>query len=377
MPHPYFDAIAFPWHRPEAVEFHRALAQAERSFARIEFVYQQCGELPGLPSGRPADMLWKHVLDHVTPAGLLSRLCDILHGHALYAALRPRITAVMSAVDPLTASMIADDQIFLDRTRLRDRLAKLGARTSAARLLLVRGTKGSGKSWTRLMVEQVASAYGDRCIYLYEGLVITVQDVIDLLFASLGASDIPDQLGTEDAYYRKVCVRMQECARAHERTAVQDRRWWIVADNLGGGTDGPSLDPRIKRFFDHLALHLANPAFARWFRLVLLDYPDGAVPTKWLREMFNEDRTSCDDIDIAVVHEFLGRWGEARGRQLAEDSRRALAERIIASVDQPPAASAGALLPHPPAPGGRVPSRLQRINDALQAALDALAAGTP
>jgi hypothetical protein len=349
--HPFFDARRFPWDRKEAISFHREVSKVFTTFAAINLKYQQCSpDLPSLPQGgQTTEALWQAVLDCVTPARQLERLLDIVENDRLATNLKSFILSIRNAEDPLLVSFIADTHILLDRAKLRDRIGKLASPGTQNRVLLVRGEAGSGKSWTRLLIEQVADIYGDGCLYLYDGQVATVDDVIEQLFAAFGSREIPPRVESEDAYYRKVCVVLQERAPAHQR------RWWIVADDIGPGAEGPRLDPQIKRFFDHFALAIANPALGRWFRLVLLGYPEGETPTKWRREVWFEDRTSCRDVDKAAVEDFLKRWEQACGRHLPDPDRTALAGKVIAAADDADAA-----------PG----SRMQRINDALQAVID-------
>ena len=97
----------------------------------------------------------------------------------------------------------------------------------------------------------------------------------------------------------------------------------------------------IRRFFDQFALSTANPAFSRWFRLVLLDYPDGNVPTKW-RSVWLEDRPDENEVDVEVLKDYLLQWAAREVKQLGEEKAHQLSTDIAAKVAVPPAGAARA-----------------------------------
>src|SRR6266508_2288275 len=81
MAHPFFDASAYPWHRPEAVRFQEALTNAVPVVARIDLIYRQCGNrLPALVLNNPPDLIWKEALQNLTSQGALRKLCDVVLG---------------------------------------------------------------------------------------------------------------------------------------------------------------------------------------------------------------------------------------------------------------------------------------------------------
>jgi hypothetical protein len=219
---------------------------------------------------------------------------------------------------------------------------------SPVTVLLVRGDSSSGKTWTKHVVEEQASALGQGCIYLCDGLVGTVGDTLDLIFGVFGGSP-PPKLTTDAAWFRKACIDMLVLA------ANSKRKYWLVADDLGVTSEGPRLDPLIRQFFDQAALNMLNPAFAEWFRLVLIDYPDGPVPTKW-KGFWVEDRPAESDLQSAAVAQFLLRWAaRKKGKVLTHDEAVKLASDIITKADTPQ-------------PSETRP-RLERIHDELTAVL--------
>jgi nucleoside phosphorylase len=105
MPHPFFDALSFPWHHPDAVPAQQALLAAYPQFDSIEMLYKRCAA--GLPplsmQGRP-DKLWKDALEALTAARALHRLCEFVlaDGAAMAAhrAIQRLVDATGSAADP-------------------------------------------------------------------------------------------------------------------------------------------------------------------------------------------------------------------------------------------------------------------------------------
>jgi hypothetical protein len=357
MPHPFFDVTAYPWHRDDAKAAHRALYDTIQPPTRIDVLYKQSGsQLIPLALGKPPDEIWKDVLELLTTARCLQKLCEIILHQSAYEAAHPHIQALVDAQDVLQQPLLTGDLLFIDRTPLRGELAKLATGNPAVRTLLVRGGDDSGKSWTNYMVKDLAQVAGEDCLYLFEGLVSTVKDVLAELFAAVvgDSKSVPDRLQTEDAWFQRACVELQEAAKK------QNKVFWIVVDDLGISADGPRLDPLIRRFFDQFALRMGNPVFAKWFRLVLIDYPDGQVPTKWLQGCWVEDRPAEADMNEEAVAQFLLQWAQRKQKLLAPAKARELAQGILAKVMAPPS----------PADTGK--PRLQRIHDAVVVSLQSL-----
>lgn len=329
MAHPFFDSAGYPWEREDARALHLELAVAIAGAVAIDLVYKSCGSgLPGLPQQQvtPQDQ-WKHALETLAAAGLLQVLGQRLAEHKL-----PRVhqafAAVAAAVDPVVELGIVSDRIFVDRSDLRQALSRLGSANAAVQVLLVRGESGSGKSWTRHIVAEQAKSLGAGCTYLCAGLVGTVDEVLGLIFAELGG-EVPPRLTTEQAWFRMASIRMLELAGRRQRGS------WIVADDLGDGPDGPMLDPQIRQLFDQIALSMLNPAFARWFRLVLLDYPvQGKVPTQW-KGFWLDDRPAAADVGQSHVQAFLESWARRKQKSMADDDARAMATELLARADAP------------------------------------------
>jgi hypothetical protein len=361
MPHPFFDVTAYPWHRPEADGLHKALYQAIPAPQAIDLRYKKCADnLTPLPlAGNPADAIWKAALENLTAAGLLRKLCQALLEDMSVQAIHGKVRDVSEAQDVTEQSFLAEEVIFLDRKDFRTKLSKLQSGSALQRVLLVRGESGSGKSWSGRMVEHLAREDKAGYIYLCEGIVSNVDDVLQNLFTSLEAAIPARGLTTPDAWFRQVCLDLQKAAQNKKQ------RWWIVVDDLGMGPDGgPRIDPEIRSFFDQFALFMLNPAFAQWFRLVLIHYPEGPVPTKWKKDLWTEDQTRSADVKQSDVSEFLRRWARGKKLQLPDEEAENLANGVIAKADA--AAGGGGA-------GGGVPSsRIQLIHEELLAVIEQL-----
>lgn len=325
MAHPFFDALTYPFRRADAQALYQVLWKTISNAGRIDLFYRQAGAERPLALGRAADEIWKDALDALVREQRLRRFCDVLLADGSIVAIHGFVLAVVNATGATDQVFVGEQVVFLDRKRLRVQLVKL-AHHSAESVLLVRGPSKSGKSWTQQMVTRLADDLGASSVYLFEGIVSTVEEVVEQLFAMVGGSDlVPPRLGSEEAWFKKVCLKLQELAQARKEVI------WIVADDLGEDENGPRLDITIRRFFEQFVLTMANPAFARWFRVILLDYPDGAVPTKW-RNVWCEDRPDAGEIDEDVLKDFLVKWANIKQKNLGNEKAAEIAAEIIAKV---------------------------------------------
>ena len=197
--------------------------------------------------------------------------------------------------------LIGGEVPFLDRTDLREYLDLLANKASPVKVILVRGEPKSGKSYARYLFDYVASKHDAQPIYLFDGIISTVDEVVLQLFSAFGASDeIPNNNTTSNAWYKLVCIKLMEIAERKQQAL------WIAIDDLGLDSDDiPLFDVEIKKFCDQFALHMINPLFRKWFRVMLINYPEGEVPTNWKRNMWKEDKTSVGDIQEDHIKAFL------------------------------------------------------------------------
>jgi hypothetical protein len=328
--HPFFDAMQYPWGRADAAAFHDALYRTIIKPTEIELVYQLSGGTRPLTPNQAPHLAWKEILDHATIGRCLKQLCTVVLASGEYLAAHAAAIAVRDAEDDiLPRPLLPQDIVFLDRKDLRLELEKL-SQPGARGVLLVRGPSGVGKTWTEQLISSLATNRGASSVFIYEGAVSNVRDVIEEIFAALGdRKRMPHSDTTDPAWYRTVCLDLQEFAK-------QTRQFlWVVADDLGEDANGPRIDREIRAFFMQFGLHMANPAFAQWFRLVLLDYPEGPVPTNW--RAWSEDRPNENEIDQALVADFLLKWAKYKQKNLGADRAKELANDIMAKVAAPPA----------------------------------------
>jgi hypothetical protein len=333
VPHPFFDARRYPWSREDALAAHSALAQAVMTPNQYRLLYEKSGgDLTKLPAQQNAADAWQEILNLLTVARLLKRFTELVIDDKGMAAVHDAIRAIQNAEDLIPG--VSDEKfVFVDRQRLRSELLKLLGDAPMHGVLLVRGPSGSGKSWTRYLLRHVANGLGEEYIYFQEGLVSTVDGVVDQLFAYLGApGDVPQKLETDPAWYQRVCRTLQGIAK--KKNAV----CWVVADDLGVTEDGtPLMHKEIREFFEQFAQFMSDPEFAQQFRLVLLDYPDGDVPSKW-QDFWVEDRPDEKEVAEGLLAEYLLRRAANMKKQIGEEKAQALARDVLVKADAPQSA---------------------------------------
>lgn len=350
--HPFFDAPVYPWPRPDAKAMHETLFRLIKPPKDIELHYEACGGTTPLTPQLAPHLAWKEVLDLLAAAKALRRLCEHVLERQGLAAAHAAVQAVCDAKDLVNEIVLPQETLFLDRKNLRSELETL-SHPGASRVLLVRGPSGAGKSWTQELIRTVTADRGVLSVYLFEGIVSNVRDVVDQLFTALGdSSKVPDVNQTDAAWYGRVCLKLQELA-SHRNALL-----WVVMDDLGEYNGAPRIDREVRAFFNQFALNMANPAFAQWFRLVLIDYPEGRVPTKW--RAWSEDRPNENDVDKTTIAEYLLRWAEHGRKNLGAERADEFATAILNKVA------------NPPAPTDPDPRRLARIHAEIKAVLRSL-----
>jgi hypothetical protein len=356
MPHPFFDAFEYPWSRPDAQAAHQVLFKAVGNPSLYTLLYQQSGSnLHPLTPHQPANVAWKEILEQLTAARRLNSLCDRVLADANLATAHEAISAIRDAPDLLDDPLLSDDSVFVNRKRLRGELAPLYELTPRKAVLLVRGPSGCGKSWTRYYVYDRATQLGALCTYFGDGLVSNVEDVIGQLFDRLGAPGaVPAKLETDAQWFGKVCRRLQAIAEEKRKVC------WVVADDLGNTKDNaPLMDVMIRQFFEQFALFVLDPGFARWFRLVLLDYPDGGLPSKW-KDFWVEDRPDEKEVDEEPISQFLLARAARMKKRIDEEKARQIASEVLAKANAPQ-------------PPGKPPKpRLKVIHDELTSVVQKL-----
>lgn len=354
MAHPFFDALTYPLDRPDARRLRTVLTQAISVPQRVNSLYNEClGGLPPLALlGNPVDVIWTEALGNLTAHHVLKVLLDKIAADATLQApeIQQAVRDVINAEPAASQQQIISETVLvLDRVALRGKLAKLESDTELVKVILVRGDPDSGKSHGRYLFHHVANTRGALFVYLRDGMVFTVNDVVKRLFSTLEASDkIPPRDAPPEAWYITICADLLEATKSKKRPL------WIAMDSLGLGPDGaPLLDKQIRDFFEQFALNMMDPAFAEWFRLMLIHYPDGPEPAQWEADFWTADRTSATDIKEEHVIDLLQKWLDAHDRKMHEDEVAELAKEVIAKGDAPDEPGV------PPLP------RLRRIHNAM------------
>jgi hypothetical protein len=358
MAHPFFGGGDYPWHLLVAREFHAALSGLFNAPGQIDVLYKGCGaDLPSLYLTQKADLIWHEALIALAPRGGIEKLVDSVRTQFQKTSVNSKILQdVVDTEDPREAVVYPDGMLVLDRKPFRAQLSELELQQGSKGVLLVRGGRSSGKTWSRFVFQGMAQARGAEPIYLCEGLIVTVEDTVDTILAALGTSlskELSEKNTTDSAWYVAACNRIQAAAVRRQKQV------WIAVDDLGPATDGvPKLDTAIKDFFDQFALRMVNPTFQQWFRLLLIDYPEGRVSTRWKKGYWAEDRANEADVQLADVEEGLRMWASKKGRTIVESDLKDLAAKAIAKAEIPLA--------------GDARPRLERIFDAVMEAANKL-----
>ncbi len=103
MPHPFFEAIKYPWHRADALEFWQALYAAIPERTRIKRLHGQCGSgLRPLALETAPDLIWQEALEGLCAASRLRPLCHAILEDPSVTAIHPQARAVRDAMDLAT-----------------------------------------------------------------------------------------------------------------------------------------------------------------------------------------------------------------------------------------------------------------------------------
>lgn len=333
MEHPFFDSVAYPWNRSDAQQLHRLLQLAVQDPGTIDLIYKQCAPLPpALTTPANAELLWKEAFDNLAKLGALQALVTQLKQRF---AGNPQIANALQAIEQaksaLETKVVSPDLFVLDCNDQREAVGRMISQTMA-KTLLVRGLPRSGKTHCKYILQAVAREKGVDVVYMSDATVSTVDEVIDNLFSSLGASDqVPPKVNTDDAWYRSVCTKL--------KAAAGDKKLWVVIDDLGYNNgdpnQGPLLDTKIRVFFEQFALFMTDPSFASKFRLMLINYSEPILPAKWKTEMWTETRTDENTIQGAHIEEFLKDWSQFTGIEIIEQDRKRLAGQVISEAAAP------------------------------------------
>jgi hypothetical protein len=267
-----------------------------------------------------------------------------------------------SLADPqavLKAYIIDDDLVVLDRTTLTQQLVRLRAKAAQKRVVLVRGGPRSGKTHCRYLFELVAQEEDAKPVYLDRDLMPTVDATVSQLFGALNASDkVPrreEKDSTDSAWYTTICNRLRDLSASKQATL------WLAIDDLGLDPKGrPFIDSAVLEFFNQFVLLMKNPHFREPFRLLLIHYPDGNLPSRWDRNVVLQETTNEMDVRQEHIVELLRLWLKNKRVNMTEAAIDKRAAEILAKAEEP--------VP----PGQERGARLERIHEELVKALQDL-----
>ncbi|ACU60938.1 hypothetical protein [Chitinophaga pinensis] len=373
MDHPFFDASEFPFHRNESKALLRNLCIIAPNPAAIRLIYKEIGpNLPLLTWSERADIMWSEAMEKITPYGFFSSFISYLKTrHATVKALMDVIELIENAIPARDERFFSDDIFILDLKLQRPTIDKTTADSTMANVLLVRGKSGSGKSHCRFIYENVSKERQAKVVYIYGGMCPDVKSTIEYIYGSLGIDPIhipPRDATSNEAWYKSICIDLKKVA-----TQITDKtgklvKMWIAMDDLGyedapdeNGTmrPAPIIDSEIRSFFEQFALFTFDASFARHFRLMLINYAEPKIPSKWKANSWLEITTDENAIQQPDVEDFIKYWLRARKKTMLDPEISQLAVAIIAAADHP-------------SPDMAVFPRLQRIHDILRSRLEQL-----
>ena len=295
--HPIFTVFTYPMNRPDAAALYEALYEVYDNKDKLEKVFKLCCDPIYWKEVPVRDLIanyWIGALDVLAREGALKTLCkkvqeDSQSENLLF--VREAIQAVLSARQTtLTKKVFEEYRLVLDRKLLRTNLQELlSSNAGARRVFLVRGEKGSGKTWCRWLFEQMAEdAQAAPACYCDKNTAPTVKDLLNQLFSSF---DVRVEIETDEqgllrnvaivgetswkvpvettpsGWYRALCLELKKLA------ADRKKPLWIIMDDLGKDEDNqPILDEQIRLFFEQFVLSMNNTATGQWFRLMLINY---------------------------------------------------------------------------------------------------------
>lgn len=288
MAHPILDRSPYAWHLQEAVDLFEALVASIPQQAEIAQLYAQAGGDPSvLNTAQAPRRLWNDALELLVQQEALRRFCK----HVLPGVQRLKraagFQAALKAVVDLTAErkVIARIQMVASPS-LRDLIDRLKT-DPALRVLLVRDDLGTEASQARDLFVAAAAERGAHAVYLYEPIIALVDDVVENLFWALDAGDrIPPRDTSTPVWYATVCRTLGSIA------SEKGTQLWIAID-LGAVSEAPEIAEFCERFVQYMP----NPAFGNWFRLMLIRYPDGSVPARWVQDVWHEYSSSGMEVD--------------------------------------------------------------------------------
>ena len=212
--------------------------------------------------------------------------------------------------DPFLISVLAGDEVFIDRVPLREALRELHEGDQLKVLLQVAGGPSTGKSYTARLIGHLATECGfHRARAFLDDETGTPDEIVRLLSMDLAGTDAtpPARGGDPAKWYGRASEWL--VIRARERGG----KWWFIIDGL----NHLPQTSEVWDFVQRLALTVDRYGDSQ-VRLVLLGHDrafGGELRRRFLRD---EVRT----LTKADVQEFLTIWMRDRNERLPAPARR-------------------------------------------------------
>lgn len=301
----FFSSSVFLFETREGGEFYRLLCIAIPKRAEAEALFQAVwGHLARFPGDSfVSEKAWKNILNLAARERLLSKLCDEILKDEELKSLHASVRAIQSAAHPVQSSHLGSGRLFLDRTRLRSTLENM---SNDRPVLVIRGQPGSGKSFTR---ELIKSSFDPPDLFVEVDVRVnyTFEDFISRLLMKIEPKERPAKAMTSaSARHRDICFEMLRLAEGNAR--FQNRKLWVIVDDINDARRAPggkrlSHCGPILSFMETFVVEMTDShGFGKYFRLVLVDYPEKDL--KW-PDVWNEDRPDPDQIDAKLIGTFL------------------------------------------------------------------------
>lgn len=370
MAHPFFDAVAFPWDRPEARALWMALRKSVFDTGKILRACQDAGGDPSTIKPGAADMMWRDVIDHLQFSGRLRVLCDLLLRDNAFASVHTTVRAVLDAPDEpdasaarppvgdpantlppadppaapvdvrrqratqvLSAYELRAEQYFIDREPVRNAIEPLSDSADPRKVLAVHGSMGAGRSWSAELIERFATELGDAFVLLDRNNAATVEMAAAHLCERFEI-EVPPALSTDAAWLKTLYDALYAQAKKQKKT------WWIVVDDLSESLGGLApVDKGVELLAYTIAAQLRDPEPRKHFRVVLLALGASKRPTKIPPSSFAITSVAPleeKDVRKAVEEILAARGVRAPEQELASIVRRVFDAQSAAEPDESP-----------------------------------------
>lgn len=326
---PLFEYPNYPFYLPEGQSLYDKLCELYSNAQAIEELYSKCGalvtEIPALTTGiAPANQM-REALGNLSRKGLIKKLCDVLAASNPSGALRKILAKATECKSGIDKRVVNINQLVLDREDYRDRLEWLANEDHSIKVLLIKGGPKSGKTYSRHLFEIKAKELNATSIYTGK-YNVDIEQFIGHLFSIIAPGEpIPDISTTDPAWYAKICRKLLAFAK------IQKQQFWIAIDDLGYDENKvPLMDYRIREFLEQFVVLMVDASFRLHFKLLVLNYPPGNLPSSWYRDHIYEENFDEKDVKKKDIEESILNWCAGKQRLVNPQEISDLASKVIA-----------------------------------------------